>query len=100
MFKQGLNPQKLKIKHILGCQNESPDYPDTTDILYFLVESSNLKANKEAHLYSDDVISRKFDISQERARHLMDVLVEQNLLVYVKDTNIKRVYELKENPFL
>jgi hypothetical protein len=48
MFKQGLNPQKLKIKHILGCQNESPDYPDTTDILYFLVESSNLKANNRS----------------------------------------------------
>jgi hypothetical protein len=97
MFKKGLNPNKLKIKHILGCQKESVNYPDSSDLLYFMVEQCN-NSERDSYTFSDEVMAKRFNITQERARILLDSLVQDKTLSYLKDTNKKRVYELKENP--
>lgn len=97
MFNKGLNPQKLKIKHILGCQREPAGFPDSSDILFFMVEQCN-NTERETYQFSDEVIAKRFEITQERARTLLDSLVQDETLSYVKDTNKKRVYEMKENP--
>jgi hypothetical protein len=98
-FKRGFDLKKIKIKHLLGINKQLARYPDNSDILYFLIENASAKSDKDAYLYSDEMIGKRFEIEQEYAREILDELADLGYLKHVKTTQTKSIYELINNPY-
>ena len=98
-FTRGIDLKKLKIKHLLGIHKELNSYPDSSDIMYYMVETVSAKSEKDAYLFSDDVIGRRFEIEQAEAKEMLEELCSLGYLEHFKKTNIKDVYQLVHNPY-
>ena len=99
-FTRGIDLKKIRVKHLLGMHKELPSYPDTSDILYYMVETVSAKAEKDAYLFADDVISRRFEIEQAHAKQMLEELCSLGYMEHLKSTNIKDVYKLIHNPYI
>jgi len=93
-----INQNKLKIKYILGIYKDLPSFPTIEDIMYDLVES-NLLNDKDIQFTDQSLMKKYPNLSREDLKKLLDKMIENKWLSWVKDTDIKSIYQIKDNPF-
>jgi hypothetical protein len=97
-FVPGIDLKKIKVKHLLGISSTLPNFPDESDLLYYLVDtiSSNPKSDKT---FTDVKLSVKFNRDREEINALLDSLSTQGYVKKLKDMESKNVYEILKNPY-
>lgn len=97
-FVPGIDLKKIKVKHLLGISSTLPNFPDESDLLYYLVDSisSNPKSDKT---FTDVQLSKKFNKDREEINSLLDSLLSQGFVKKLKSLNSKSVYQILKNPY-
>ena len=97
-FIPGIDLNKIKVKHLLGVSSTLPNFPDESDLLYYLVDSisSNPKSDKT---FTDIQLSKKFNKDREEVNSLLDSLSSQGFIKKLKSLESKTVYQILKNPY-
>jgi hypothetical protein len=97
-FIPGIDLNKIKVKHLLGISSTLPNFPDESDLLYYIVDSisSNPKSDKT---FTDIQLSKKFNKEREEINSLLDSLSSQGFVKKLKSLELKVVYQVLKNPY-
>ena len=97
-FVPGIDLKKIKVKHLLGISSTLPNFPDESDLLYYLVDSisSNPKSDKT---FTDIQLSKKFNVNREAINLLLDSLIGQGFVKNLKTLEGKTVFQILKNPY-
>lgn len=103
MISLSIDNTKIKVKYLIGIYQDLPSYPDSEDLLYYLVNQA-ISNNNNQYEFSDLALLSKF--KETKVKDIDDIqlllkdLVSKKYVRKVKSTNLKDVYELIENPFV
>lgn len=101
MISLNINNDKLLVKQVLGIYQELPSYPDDMDVIFYLVNWAkiNCKSSDEEITFNDMFLCKKFNKNREEIKSILSNLIKKGWVSHVKDTDIKSIYALIDNPF-
>ena len=97
-FVPGIDLKKIKVKHLLGISSTLENFPDESDLLYYLVDSisSNPKSDRT---FTDVQLAKKFNRDREEINSLLGSLSGQGFVKKLKSLDSQTVYEILKNPY-
>jgi hypothetical protein len=98
MLPKQIDPNKLKVKYVLGNHSSLPNYPTPEDILYELLRDYCARADENIRI-TDVHLAKRYAISVERAVETLEHLVAKGIAEIARVGSEKTTYEIILNPY-
>lgn len=98
MLPKQIDPNKLKVKYVLGNHSSLRNYPTPEDILYELIRDYCARAD-ESIRFTDVYLAKRYSISLESASEVMQDLVVKGFAEVARVGSEKTTYEIISNPY-
>ena len=96
-----IDPDKTPIKYILGTEKENEAYPNSTDVIWSVVNNAIREGGKSADVFTMNALL-KYRFKGEdpdRIQASVDRLIELGLIEPTKQPGAKEAYRVLINPF-
>ena len=93
-----IDPNKLKVKYVLGNWASLSNYPDMEDILYEAIRDYCSKSSNEIK-FTNVALTKKYNIELKHATEVMQYMVERGLAKITHSTKSTISYQIIKNPY-
>lgn len=96
-----IDPDKIPIKYILGTEKENEMYPNSTDVMWTLVNGF-IKEGKDNPVFTvNSLIKYQMpDADPDRTRAAVAHLIETGMVEPTKQPGAKEAFKIVQNPFV
>ena len=99
MLKKTLNPEKLKVKYVLGNHSTLPTYPDPEDVLFEYLRDYSNRPNRQSIKFTDASLQKKYSLEEEKLRHIITYLKDKGFIREKHGNSAYVTYEIIKNPY-
>lgn len=98
MITLSINNDKLKVKYLLGNYKKLESFPDSDDLMYFLIQWA-MASGKESPTFTNEWLSKQTEKDISIVNPLLIELVDKGYIEQTRKSKERLSYKILLNPY-